>query len=384
MSLNKSKLAITAMAIASIFAAVGVNNMLAASEDERPPASDPVVVPSVAVTKAVATTQAASVIAYGEVTSRNNLTLTSQVSGQVVYLADKFLSGKQFTKGEVMARIEPVIYQQALASAKSALAEAKLALAQQQQNSEQAKEEWQQSGLGQQAATDLALHKPQLEAAQMKYEMALQQLEKARYDLAQTEITAPFDALVVTRSIQLGSNIQQGAAIAQLQDTALFEVALPLSAQQWQLLPDNYADNNSGLTARITDQTSQHHWQARIDRGESHINKSTRQRALIVAVDQPLQQQTPLFPGSFVKAQLTGERFTGLWQIPASALIDSTRVWQVTEQGVLAYLPVELKFSKGQYAYVKPKEAMASANIVNRPLSSYLEKMKVQAKVEEL
>lgn len=382
MPLNKSKLVITAIAAASIFAAVGINSVLSASQKRTPPPQAPAVAPMVSVTQVKAVTGSASVTAYGEVTSRNQLDLTSQVSGQLVYLSPKFLSGKQFAKGEVLARIEPVIYQQALAAAKANLADVKLALAQEQLNSEQAKQEWQQSGLATETASDLVLHIPQLEAAKMKHEMSLKALEKAKYDLAQTEIVAPFDALVVARSVQLGSNIQTGTVIGQLYDTSLFEVSLPLSAQQWQLLPNSYAEGNANITVELVDQANQHRWQARVDRRESHINSATRQRSLVVAVDKPLAQQAPLFPGSFVKAELTGQSFSGLWQIPASAMIDTGRVWQVTEQGVLAYLPVQLKFSDGNYAYVLPKADVKQAQVVNRPLSSYLENMKVQVKVE--
>ena len=382
MSLNKSKLVVTLVAATSIFAAITLNNVLSASQQRTPPPKAPAAPPTVSVTHTKAVSESASIVAYGEVTSRNQLALTSQVSGQVVFLSDKFLSGKQFKQGELIARIEAVNYQQAVATAKANLADAKLALAQEQQNSEQAKQEWQQSGLAAEAASDLVLHKPQLEAAEMKFQMALKALEKAQYDLDQTEILAPFDALVVSRSVQLGSNIQTGTTIAQLYDTSLFEVSLPLSDQQWQLLPQSLLNEEANIQVELVDQTGENRWQARIDRSEVHINSATRQRALVVALDQPLQQSVPLFPGSFVKAEIVGQRFSELWQIPASALIDTGRVWQVTEQGMLAYLPVDLKFSNGNYAYVKPKTTMAKAQVVNRPLSSYLENMKVQAKVE--
>lgn len=382
MQMNKTKLIISFAALASIFVAIGVNGVLSAQQQRMPPPPAPVQAPIVSVTQTQPMTKSASVVAYGEVVSRNVLTLTSQVSGQVIYLSPKFLSGKQFNQGEVLARIEPVVYQQALASAKAELAEAKLALAQEQLNSEQAAQEWQQSGLADESASELVLRKPQLQAAEAAFEMAQKSLEKAEYDLKQTEIVAPFDAVVISRDVHLGSNLQAGSTIAQLNDISVFEVALPLSATQWQLLPNDYLSGSSNVNVELIDQTNSQRWHAIVDRSENHINSETRQRSLVVAVESPLAQQTPLYPGSFVKAELTGSAIDGLWQLPASSLVDTGRVWQVTEENVLAYLEVESKFVSGSYIYVKPVNNVKQANIVNRPLSSYLENMKVQIKVE--
>lgn len=227
MNINKSKLIITLAMAGSIFVAIAVNGVLSAAQQRTPPPKAPVEPPVVSVVNTQAMSEAASIVAYGEVVSRNTLTLTSQVSGQITYLSPKFLSGNQFAKGELIAQIEPVVYQQALASAKANLADAKLALAQEELSSEQAAIEWQQSGLSQESASDLVLRKPQLEAAQAKYEMSKQALRKAQYDLTKTKIVAPFDAVIQSRQVQLGANVQSGGTIAELIDIALFEVALP-------------------------------------------------------------------------------------------------------------------------------------------------------------
>lgn len=356
MHINKSKLVITLAAASSIFLAIGINGVLSAEQKRMPPPKAPAQSPLVAVTKTKAVSQSASIVAYGEVKARNKLSLTSQISGQVVYLSPKFLTGKQFERGELMAQIEAVNYQQALATARANLADAELALAQELLASEQAEQEWQQSGLAQQSASDLVLRKPQLAAAKAKYAMSQSELAKAQYDLDQTKILAPFDAVVVSRQIQLGANVQPGTVLAELNDIALFEVSLPLSSQQWQLIPDL---TDPKLAIELIDQSNQHSWHARVDRGEAHISDTTRQRALVVAIEQPLQQNTPLYSGEFVKAELTGETFSNLWQLPASALIDSGRVWQVTEQNTLTYLPVTTRFAKNGYVYVESSQLIS-------------------------
>lgn len=383
--INKKSLA-TVVGLACIFLAIGINSALSANQQRTPPPKAAPQYPVVSVTQTSPVTHHASVTAYGVVKSRNQLALTSQVSGRITMLSNKFLTGNTFKKGEVLAEVESIVYQQALANAQVNLANAELALAQEELNSSQAAQEWQQSGLANEQASDLVLRKPQLAAAKAQYAMASKALAKAEYDLAQTKLVAPFDALVVSKEVQVGSNVQAGNTVAELYDISLFEVSLPLSQQQWQLLPKGSSEHNvlSTIKVKLTDETSHEQWQAKFDRFEQHIDSASRQRSLVVSIENPIALSNPLFPGSFVKATIEGEAIENLWKLPASSLIDNQTIWQVNDEGLLAHLAVKVLFSQGNAVYVQPTEALTQALIVNRPLSSYLVNMKVEANVEEL
>ena len=384
MTLLSKKTIITLSGIGLIFLAMGVNNVLVASQQAFvPPKSEPRY-PDVSVTAVTPVAQQASVTAFGEVTSRQQLSLSSQVSGQIIYLSPTFHTGKTLKKGDVIARIEPIIYQQALANANADLADAELALAQEELNSEQAAAEWQQSGL-KETPSDLVLRKPQLAAAKARLVMAQQAVKKAQYDLSQTEIIAPFNALVVSRQVQTGSNIQIGAVIADLYDTNLFEISLPLSEQQWSLLPS--ASQLNTLTITVKDAATGQSWTATPDRVEQHIDTASRQRSLIAVVADPLAHDHPLFPGNFVQAELTSGMVEGLWQLPSSALIDAHTVWAVNDEQLLTPLSVDIQFSRGNSVFVTPVQSDSTSptqtvRIVNRPLASYLQNMQVNPTVE--
>lgn len=384
--INKKSLA-TAAGLSSIVLAFVINSALSANQQQTPPIQVPLKSPVVSVTEVVPITQQASVIAYGTVKSRNQLAFTAQVSGQVIFLSPKFLTGNTFKKGDLLAVIEPIVYQQALANANANLADAELALAQEELNTRQAAEEWQRSGLADEQASALVLREPQLASAKAKYDRANKEVAKATYDLAQTKLVAPFDALVVSRQVQIGSNVQAGTTLASLYDTSLFEVSLPLSASQWEQLPN--ARKNpallSSISVQLTDESSEGTWPASVDRFELSIDALSRQRALIAVVKQPLTLVNPLFPGAFVKATIKGRAIAKLWKLPASSLIDNNTVWQVNDAGLLKHLSINVLFSSNNAVYVQPiDKAVTQANIVNRPLSSYLVNMKVEASTEEL
>lgn len=386
--INKKSVA-AAIGIAGIFLAIGINSALLANQQQTPPPKAIPQYPVVSVTAVSPVTHQSSVTAYGEVKSRNQLALTSQVSGRITTLSEKFLTGNTFKKGEVLAEIESIVYQQALANAQVNMAEAELALAQEELNSSQAAQEWQQSGLANEQASDLVLRKPQLAAAKAQYVMASKTLAKAEYDLAQTKLIAPFDALVVSKQVQVGSNVQSGNVIADLYDISLFEISLPLSVQQWQLLPKSQQgqktkDIFSSIDVILTNETNNEQWLAKVERVEQHIDNASRQRSLVAVIAQPMTLASPLFPGSFVKATIQGQKIEQLWKLPASALIDNQTVWQVDNNGLLTPLAIKVLFSESNVIYVQPLNATEQAHIVNRPLSSYLVNMKVAPKIEEL
>lgn len=383
--INKKSLA-TIAGITCIGLAIVINGALSANQQQTPPPQVVAQSPIVSVSEVMPISHQASITTYGEVKSRNQLAITSQVSGQIVYLSEKFHTGNTFKQGELLAEIEPIVYQQALANAQANLADAQLALAQEELNSNQAAEEWQQSGLANEQASDLVLRKPQLVAANAKYTMAKKEVEKAQYDLTQTKLIAPFDALIVSKKVQVGSNVQAGTTLADLYDVSLFEVSLPLSAQQWQLLPknNNTAEQFANIEVQLADETNHIQWLAEVDRYEQHLDAKSRQRSLVAVVEQPIALANPLFPGSFVKATIKGQKIPQLWKLPASALIDNNTVWQVNDEDLLVYLPIKVMFSENNAVYVQPITPLQQAKIVNRPLSSYLVNMKVDAKIEEL
>lgn len=375
MAFFNKKALVTAVAAASIFLAVAVNGALSENQQATPPPSIDIQYPSVSIEQVEFISETTKISAYGEVKPRNELALTSQISGKVVYLSPKLLSGAQFKQGELLIEIEDVEFQQALANAKASLAEAKLSLAQEKVNNDLAIAEQRRSGNNTKQASKL-----QLEVAQAKYDFAQKNLDKAKYDLAQTKIYAPFNSLLVSRDVQIGSIVQQGTALVTLYDDSIFEVKLPLSEQQWQLIPST--STNFGVT--LTNEASSTRWQADIDRVELHLDQASRQRSLIASVRMPLSQQNPLYPGTFVKAEITGETQKQVWKLPASALISDSTVWQVNDDNLLKKLPVEHVFSKDSFVYVRPSHSVLSGKIVKRPLASYLENMKVTPLVESL
>ncbi|MEX0304508.1 MAG: efflux RND transporter periplasmic adaptor subunit [Leisingera sp.] len=202
--------------------------------DENPPAEEPEAPQRMLAEVHILKPEArhATITTHGQVSPRWQSRLSAEVGGRVVSVSSSLLTGARFQKGETLARIEDSTYRSAAASARSALATAERALLEEGQRGKLALENWEASGLGGEA-TGLTLRRPQLAEARAGVEAARAALAQAEYELQQTRITAPFDGVVASRSLNPGEVVQAGTQIAEVFDTSVFEVTAPLSASQF-------------------------------------------------------------------------------------------------------------------------------------------------------
>jgi RND family efflux transporter MFP subunit len=346
--------------------------------------------PSVVVLEVEADTYRALVKGYGEVVPHYAIDYSAEVSGRVDTIMANFESGNIVKKGDVLVKLENSTYQQAVTQAQSDLAQAELDLLEEQRTGEQARLDWQRSGIKGDPSSPLVLREPQLAVKKAALENAKYSLKKAQYDLEKTIIKAPFDALVVEQNIQPGSYLQTGSAVAQLYSIDRVEVAIPLSAKQWENLPKI---NNSMLSDKTTatwpvtlaSTDGNRSWQGYVTRVEQHLDSTSRQRSLIVAVDQPFDIDVGLFPGTFVQAQIEGAILDNTWELPASAISQQGDIWFITEDNQLNKVAANKLFEKSNAVYVSPIENQNNINtikIIKRPLSSYVVGMLVTPSIE--
>ncbi|WP_282109437.1 efflux RND transporter periplasmic adaptor subunit [Shewanella algicola] len=400
MKLNRLNVIVTVLSLGSIFVAVGYTaSHLPSPPNQKAPQVEQVekpvatttaasLLPQVGVVAVSGQEYQAEVIGFGEAKPRYELTLSAEVSGKVIQLDRQFESGQVIKKGTVLGKINDTSYQQALTQAQADVAQAELDLLEEQREGDQAKAEWLRSGLSGEPASPLVLRTPQLAQATAALENAKQALKKAKQDVAYTNITAPFDALIISRNIQPGSYVQAGTELGTLYSVAEVEINVPLSEMQWKNLPvfDNAELAKTPWSVALQSTDGQYQWQGYIERVEQHLTETSRQRSLVVVVDDPLAQQTDLYPGTFVKTNIQGKSLTNLWQLPSSAISQQGDIWFIDDNGLLAKSAANIAFEKGGFVYVTPmtnkQDMPAKMQIVKRPLSNFKVGTKVLAKEE--
>jgi RND family efflux transporter MFP subunit len=380
MKISPVPVVVTLVAIVCIGLAISYNGQKMAQQANGPkPEPAKSVAPNVSVINAVPSTYQAYVSGHGEAKAHWALSLKAQVKGEIINMSEQFATGNVVKKGQVLAQIDNTEYLQAVASAKATLADAKLALQEEQDLGNQAKREWQRSGVTQAPSSPLVFRTLQLEAAQATADNAQYALQTAQRDEKNTHISAPFDAVILSRDVDLGTYVSIGNTLATLNSTDKVEISVPLSLSQWQ----NLASDKSGEVI-LSDVTTQNQWQGYITRFEKHLDDSSRQRSVVVALDKPFEQATPLLPGTFLAVQIAGKALNNVIKLPASAVSQEGLIWYVNEQNTLMSIQAQKLFERGDYVYISPIEGHTNLRVVARPLVSYLNDMLVNPIVEEM
>lgn len=316
-----------------------------------------------------------SVVGYGEVYPKYQLSLKSEVSGRITYVNEDLDPGNLLSKGDVVLEVNNTKYKSELSNAELQVAEAKVSLLEEERESEQALLEWRESGLKGKPDSDLVLREPQLKAARLTYQQAQDNYKSIKYDYDNTKITTPFDSFVVDRSVNLGGYIQEGTEVAQIYNNDKFEVEIPISQTKWNNLEESELDR-----VMLSDKISSKEWEGKVSRVSKNVDTETRQRSIYVSIDNPMEQS--LYSGTFVKALIDGKEIEDLWKLPQTAILDKledySTVFSVSKSNELEKLRVQEVYQESGYIYVRPLVEQSEAMVINKPLISYKEGMKVE------
>ena len=161
----------------------------------------------------------AHVSASGTLSAVVSVDVGSQVSGKIAALKADFNSAVK--KGELIAEIDPSIYEAAMRQAEGDLASAKADAVLKKQNLERKK-----ILAPQRAASQLDLDQATAELAQAEAAVTIKTaaLESARANLGYCKITSPVDGIVISRKVDVGQTV-----VAAMTTPVLFTIAQDIS-----------------------------------------------------------------------------------------------------------------------------------------------------------
>ncbi|WP_318468078.1 efflux RND transporter periplasmic adaptor subunit [Photobacterium leiognathi] len=233
-----------------------------------------------------------SVNSYGVVEPKYKAEVVSEVVGSVNYISPDFAVGKFVRKGDLLARLDDSDYHADLAQAEASLAQAQAKLKEEIARGKVAKKTLRDVSPNKKTA--LGLREPQRKQEEANVKFAQAGVERAKRNLAKTEIRAPFDALVKMKNINMGSYLTQGKLIGELYGTETAEIRLPITPNSFSYLDLNRLDSRKlNIEAQYGD-IQINHWVAKLVRNEGIIDKDNRMIYLIAEVDDPYNLKSPL------------------------------------------------------------------------------------------
>lgn len=296
----------------------------------------------------------------GTVQAARELMLSPQVNGVIVQRGQAFVPGGFAQKGELLLQINPADYRNTLALRQSALDQARADLNMEEGRQEVAEQEYDLVNESlPDMNKDLVLREPQLNTVKAQVQAAEASVKQARLNLQRTSICAPFDAHILSRNANLGSQVAPGDNLGRLVgvDEYWVVVTVPLSSLRWLRFPDSTSEQ--GSMVRIRDRKA---WaegvyrKGQLFRKIGALENQTRLARLLVSVKDPLAYGNDTLPtlmiNSFVAAELEGEKIQNVVRLNRDYLRENETAW-VMENGKLQIRELAVVFKDSKYAYVR-------------------------------
>ena len=175
-----------------------------------------------------------AVTATGTLNPVVNVQVGSQVSGNIAKLFADFNS--QVKAGDVVAQIDPALFQATVTQTEGDLASAQAALELAKLNATRTQQLFTQKNSSQQ---DLDQAMANLHQAEANMKIKQGALDKAKADLDHCTITSPIDGVVISRSVDVGQTVA-----ASLQAPIIFMIANDLTKMQ---IDSNVAEADVGV-----------------------------------------------------------------------------------------------------------------------------------------
>jgi RND family efflux transporter MFP subunit len=349
---------------------------------------------------------------YGPVRPAKVWAGVTQVEGRVVEIHPKLRDGEFFPQGAVLAHIDPVDYELALAQSKAELAElevqeenAKASLAIESRNlalsqknlqrnrklvkkkvtSQSHVDDAEQAVLG--IRTGVQNLKNTLALIPTKKKVLQAKLDRAKRDLVHTVIHAPFNMRVANMKIEVDQYASKGQTLFEGDAVDRVEIQAQVSLSSLRRLfigrPDFKLDITqlavklpelTGLKPIVRLDMGGHiaEWEAEFIRFSDDVDPETRTMGVVVAVDKPFDKvkpgyRPPLTKGMFVQVVLQGHIQPKRLVVPRSAVRGGI-LYVVDEQQRLQRRQVTILFNQGSLSVIgnglKAQERVVVSDLV--------------------
>ena len=198
----------------------------------------------------------------------------------------------------------------------------------------------------------LVFRVPQLETAKASIASAEAMLNDARLDLERTTVSAPFDALVMSENVDLGSRLTTQSTIARLVGTDVYWVELAVSQAdlRWVVLPEEGTEGSPVVLRQPKVWAKGAEREGRVIRLLPDLSDQGRMARLLVAVEDPLALlpenagKPKLLIGQYLEASLEGREVDGAIYIDRVHLRDGDNVWVMNDENALEVRPLNVVY----------------------------------------
>jgi RND family efflux transporter MFP subunit len=297
--------------------------------------------------------------ATGTVQASQEIMLGARVEGEVTFRSSNFVPGSYLEKGDVLLQIDSTDYVSELMQARAELRQVESELQQELGLQEAAKREYELYGdTLSEVNQALVLRQPQLKAIRAQVESAQASVDLAERNLDRTTVRSPFNAYILDRTVNLGSQVSPGQELGQLVgiDTYWVEAAIPLSKIRWL----EFNEDGSSSAVRVRNRTAWPEGEFRegsLYKMLGSLDDQTRMARVLIEVEDPRSRlaenldQPQLIIGSFVETNIAGRTLQDVARVNRDYMRSNETIW-VMEGDSLSIRELGVEFQDSDYAYV--------------------------------
>ncbi|GAB2893345.1 efflux RND transporter periplasmic adaptor subunit [Microbulbifer echini] len=284
----------------------------------------------------------------GEVVSRRDIRISSELDGVLEFVAEP---GSLVKKGERLAQLDATHWRLQLRNSESRIAQLQARLtyldAQLQRLSKLAETN---------STSRAALEEQQAEREAMAQDLLAAQIERDRrvYELAKATIDAPFDTLVVSRELQAGEYVRTGSELLRALDMSQLEVEadIPLAALPLIGAGDTISVRSDAVSRSEGESVNTRIFTGQVRQFVPVASDNSRRVKLMVQLPQSAPQQWDWIVGMPVQVAVPLSEARATMAVPRDALVlrnGDTFVFRVDEEKKAERLTVRLGSGDGEW-----------------------------------
>ncbi|MCO8121150.1 efflux RND transporter periplasmic adaptor subunit [Stieleria sp. TO1_6] len=304
-------------------------------------------------------TYSPQLVVLGTVQPAQEIVLSPRVNGQLVEMSPKLVPGGMVRKGDLLLRIDPADFENALSISQSELEQTEASLQIEEGRQSLAKKELAMlEGTIDETNRQLVLRQPQIASIRAQVSASKAAVERAALDLERTSIFAPFDAQILSRSVNVGSQVSTGDELAQLVGIEEYWIsaAVPVRSLRW--LEFTQSDDQPGSVVVLRNSDS---WpesvvrHGRVARMIGTLDQQSRLARVIITVQDPLGLESddpPLILQTLIQTEIEGKPIEDVVRIDRGLVRDGDTVW-VMKDDKLEIRETEIVFRDAEHAFIR-------------------------------
>ena len=333
-----------------------------------------------------------TVNAFGSVIPARQVVVQPEVRGRVVRQHTALEPGGVIEQGAELVAIDRSDYELALTAKQAALEEARFTLEVERGRQVVALREWKllEGDVPKEDANrSLVLRKPHLRRAEALVEKAENDIALAELDLARTSVAAPFNAVVIEESVEVGQLLERGTSVATLAGADEFwvRVSLPVDKLRWIQVPRGEYEGAKARVVLDAGGGREFTREGRVLRLLGDLEPSGRMARMLGSIVDPLGRddrsgELPLLLGSYVQVEIDAGVLRGVVAIRRAALREGNRIWVVDESDRLQIRDVDVLWFRKDSVLLRKESIGPGERLIVSGLRVALPGMKVSPQEE--